>query len=187
MNNATCSCSDTNPHVIARRLTADEKIVCLWDDGSLTWALGHAIKGSANPRTEAQRSQALKAGWLVMGDVCIHDAADVSALVAAARWAADRDGLPGTMRGRLADMATPRGPRPVWTILETDATGKATLRVWRLPRMGWPGLAVWHERGRYEIMREIGRSGTYESTGFVAHTLSKIVTLLQGLRSAEVA
>ena len=72
-----CSCGNPESHIIARRKTADEKSVLLWSDGSLTWALGHAVRGSAQPRTEKQRNAALRAGRLVLGDVCLYDADEV--------------------------------------------------------------------------------------------------------------
>ena len=171
--------------VIARRSTADGKHVLLWSDGSLTWALGHAIKGSAFPRTREQSERALRAGWLLLGDVELYDSNEIPTLVKAARWAADRDGLPGTMRARFAALTTPKGPKPVWTVLQTDRDGKPTLRVWRLPRLIWPGLAVWHERGKYEIMYDARRDGTYEPTGFSSPTLAGIMALLPTVRVHE--
>lgn len=183
-----CSCGVAADHVIARRSTFDGKHVLLWSDGSLTWGMGYAIKGAAQPRTSEQRARALRAGWLVIGEICIYDADEVSGLIAAARWAADRDGLPGTMRARLKALRAPRGPRPVWEVLETDRDGKPTLRVWKLPRLGgYAGLAIWHERGQYSVMREMpGRRAVYEPTGFVRSTLSEIVALLPTLRACEV-
>ncbi len=183
-----CSCGNAADHVVARRSTADGKSVLLWSDGSLTWAHGYVIKGSANPRSAAGRELALKAGWLIAGEVCLHDADDVPDLIAAARWTAARDGLPGTVRARLRAMREPKGPRPVWTVLEADRDGRPTLRVWKLPRLGWPGLAVWHERGRYEVMRALPGRGrdTYTPTGFVRHSLREIQALLPLLRAVEV-
>ena len=91
----------TEPTIIARRSTADGKHVCLWSDGLLTWAFGYHIKGAARPRTQAAREQAFTAAWLVLGDVELYDADEIPTLVKAARWAAARDGLPGTMRQRF--------------------------------------------------------------------------------------
>jgi hypothetical protein len=178
MTKTTCSCGNHEDHIIARRMTADGKSVLLWSDGSLTWALGHAIRGSAHPRTTEQRNAALRAGRLVLGDVCLYDASEVSALVSAARWAAARDGLPGTMRSRLSAMSRPK-LRPQWTVLSTDARGRTTVRVWRLNRIQYPGLAIWHERGRYSVMSEIGRSGTFQTTGITGTTLSSVLAILQ--------
>jgi len=147
---------------IASRRTTDGHIVRLWPDGALTWALGSYIKGSPQPRSPEQVKRALKAGWLVMGEVELYSDSEVPALIAAARWAADRDGLPGTLRARLH-----RAPslRPHWVTLQSDRDGRPVLQVWRLPRLRWPGLAVWREKGRYEVMREVGSSGTYVASG----------------------
>lgn len=171
----TCSCGTTEDHIVAQRSTADGKHVLLWSSGSLTWALGHAVRGSAAPRTDAGRRAALRAGRLVLGELCIYDAAEVTPLVAAARWAAERDGLPGTMRARLAASQKPR-LRPRWVTLSADRDGRPTCRVWRLPGLQYPGLAVWHERGRYEVMREQPPgSGTYVTTGIRGTTLASVL------------
>lgn len=173
-----CTCGNHEDHIIARRMTADGKSVLLWADGSLTWALGHAIRGSAHPRTDAQRAMALRAGRLVLGDVCLYDGNEVSDLVAAARWAAKRDGLPGTMRARFSSRRQPK-PRPQWTVLSADASGRPTERVWRLNRMQHPGLAIWNERGRYSVMFEIGRTGTFEPTGISGRSLAVVLSHLE--------
>lgn len=165
------------PHVIARRSTYDGKHVLLWDDGSLTWALGYSIKGSAHPRTEKQRETALRAGWLVMGEVSLYEADEVPDLIKAARWVAQRSGDPGDVRKRFHEKTSPR-LIPQWTVLETDRDGRPTLRVWRLPRLRYPGTAIWDERGRYEIMYEIDRSGTYRPSGLRAASLREIVSML---------
>src|SRR5690606_11738239 len=86
----TCTCGNPDDHVIARRVTADGKHVLAWDDGTLTWALGYAIRGSASPRTPEGRERARRAAWLVLDDVCLFDADEVPALIRAARWAAER-------------------------------------------------------------------------------------------------
>lgn len=178
-----CTCAHNDSHTIARRSTADGKSVLLWNDGSITWAMGYAIKGSPFPRTEKQRATARRAGGLVLGEVSLYDAAELPTLIAAARWAADRDGLPGTLRARYAALTEPKGPRLVWTVIQADRDGRPTCRVSRLSRLGWPGLAVWHERGRYEVMREVPRgSGTLEATGFTARTLRELRALLPTLR-----
>jgi hypothetical protein len=65
-------------------------VVVLWSDGSLTWALGASIRGAwCNPKP-AQRDRALRAGWLVIGEVEIHDGDDVPDLARAARWVTER-------------------------------------------------------------------------------------------------
>ena len=46
--------------VIGRGKTADDRSVCLWSDGSLTWgALGPVIKGSPHARTDKQIADTL--------------------------------------------------------------------------------------------------------------------------------
>lgn len=101
MRESFCSCGEVEDHVVGRGRTADGKRVDLWSDGGLSWALGYAVRGSARPRTNEQRRLALVAGWLVLGDIELYRADQVSALVRAARWAAARDGLPATMRRRF--------------------------------------------------------------------------------------
>lgn len=145
--------------ICARRSTFDGKHVLLWSDGSLTWALGNSIKGSAFPRTPEQVEQALRAGWLVLGEVGIYDADEVSDLVAAARKAVAKNigALPGDVRDeaeaarkRAAASAMPGG----WHVYHTGYDGKPTCRVWRFPRLSpqYGRFAIWHERGRYEVM-----------------------------------
>ena len=182
-----CHCGQAKAHIIARRSTADGKHVLLWNDGMLTWALGYAIRGAARPRTAEQSAAALRAGWLVLGEVELYDSGDVSDLVTAARWVAARHGTPGDLRRRYAAMTAPRGPSPTWTVISTDRDGAPTVRAWRLPRLGgWDGLAVWHERGVYEIVREVQRgTGTYENTGFRATAVAGVQALLLTLRSVD--
>lgn len=164
---------------IARRLTSDGKAVELYDDGSLTGAMGFAIKGSwFNPKPK-NRERALRAGWLVLGDVEFYSRSELPNLVKAARWAADRDGLPGTMRDRYAKLTgvaskpglSAGAPSPVsvnvmkpqWVVVRADARGKPTERVWEMHRMSpWSGHAVFHERGKYWLMRASRRDGVYD-------------------------
>lgn len=182
----TCTCGNPDDHVIARRVTADGKHVLAWDDGTLTWALGYAIRGSASPRTPEGRERARRAAWLVLDDVCLFDADEVPALIRAARWAAERgtgragmwERLRGPKRGTVAGLV------PQWTVRHTDRDGRPTLRVWTLPRLAYPGLVVWHERGLYQVMREAPRgSGTLFDTGFRARTLRELGELLPTLRT----
>jgi hypothetical protein len=156
----------TTDTIIARRSTFDGKHVCLWSDGSLTWALGLTIKGSANPRTAEQRELALRTGWLVLGDVEIHNADEVSALVRAARWTAERTGLPGDMRTRLAALHAPSMPG-TWSEVTVDHRGVTLERVWRFPRLSvYADFAIWHVRGRYRVLRRmLGTTDTHAPTG----------------------
>src|SRR5690606_5589434 len=144
-----CSCGEIKNHIIGRRQTADGKHIYLWSTGELTWVMGFLVRGSARPKSEAQRREALCAGWLVLGDVCLYDQSEIKVLVRAARWAAKRDGMPGTMRARILANKAPRTVAN-WTVLQTDRDGRPTLRAW-IVRIG---VAVWHERGKYAIMYE---------------------------------
>jgi hypothetical protein len=192
--------------IIARRTTSDGKIVTLWSDGDLTFALGRGIPGLRFPRS----ALGLRAGWLVMGEVELYDASEVALLAKAALGSAKRGELPGELRARIfrsksqeAAAEIGRGGKalvslglapkrmglvPKWMTLETDRNGKPTLRVWKLPRLIYGGLAVWHERGTFEIMREAPpHSGTYVTTGFERKTLREVVALLPELRERMTA
>ena len=80
------------------------------------------------------------------------------------------------MRERLHRGAT---VRPVWTTLETDRDGKPTVQCWKLPRLRWPGLAVWREKGRYSVWSEIGRSGSYSPSGLSFANLRELTRYLE--------
>lgn len=175
--------------IIARGKTYDDKVVLLWSDGSLTWALGSAIKGSPNARTAAGIKEAVTAGWLVMGEVSIFNADEITRLIEAARKVARKGGSPGDVRAAFAKQAP---LKPHWTTLETDRDGKPTIRVWRLPRISHPGMAVWDtprnaSRGRYEVMVEVragglgqrSGGGTYGTTGFRFRDLDKLSQYLR--------
>jgi hypothetical protein len=94
---------------------------------------------------------------MFLGDVALYDAAELASFYRACVWAV-RKGLDiGSARRRFAESAKPR-LRPHWEILSADRDGRPTLRCWRLPRMAWPGLAVWDHcggsgsgGGRYEL------------------------------------
>jgi hypothetical protein len=166
------------PEIIARRRTADNIGIALWSDGSLTYWNGRAIKGSAHPRTDEQRRQALAAGWNVIGNVELYDADELPRFIAAARKAPGA--MPGAVRAEFARAARKEKQlTPSWTVYETDRDGKPTIRVWKLPRLLYGGLAVFDycgkrnsSGGRYVLMRELGRGGrkhapgTVEATGF---------------------
>lgn len=170
--------------VIARKRTSDGKDVLLWDDGSLTWSLGYAIKGAWMKPSPPNRDRALRAGWLVLGDVELYDHTEVPALVKAARYVADRGGTPGDMRQRVhGDTRSKEAHRrPQWTVVSTDRDGRPTERVWKLPRLGpWSDYAVWDfvsrggSRGRYSLHRRLpGTKDTYEPTGFQFKTLEQL-------------
>jgi hypothetical protein len=193
--------------VIARRSTFDGKPILLWSDGDLTFSLGRGIPKLRIPRGSS--TLALAAGWLVLGEVELYEAAEVAALAKAALESSRRGESPGEFRARAGRMLTKGSRRrtagsgagaasaggkrgggagkgglvPRWEVLEADRDGKPRLRVWRLPRIFYAGLAVWHERGVYEIMEEARRgSGTYRPTGFRRKTLREIMDLLPALQ-----
>ena len=153
-----CSCGADKPHVIASRRTADGTQVEVWDDGAVTGGYGMALPGVpvVRPRTDDARREALAAAWMLAGDVALYDLAEVPALYATARKVAQAGGGVAEFHAALRDaQETPaRAPalRLQWQTYETDATGRPTVRVAILDRMRWPGLAVWHERGRYLLM-----------------------------------
>ncbi len=174
--------------ILARRKTADDKVVLLHDDGTLTWALGNAIKGSPNARTAEQIEEALTAGWIVMGEVEIHDADEVSHLIEVARAAARRGGdatLPGNVRKAIWKDAP---LKPHWVTLEADRDGRPLVRVWNLPRLSHPGVAIWDEargsggRGRYQVMRQHDRNrgrDTFVPTGIQFSDLAALSKYLR--------
>lgn len=156
--------------VIATRKTADDIVVQLWSDGAITTGMGTVVGQEA--RSEEKLSLYLAAGWLVMGEVELYDASEVKRLLLAARWTAERGLDPGAMRERLHQKVT---LKPIWTTLEADRAGKPTLQCWVLPRLRWPGLAVFREKGAYSICQEVGhRSGTYSPTGFEFSNLRQL-------------
>jgi hypothetical protein len=62
----------------------------------------------ARPRTDASRALEVRAARLFLGEVCLHSANDLGPLHKACRWAAARDGLPGTVRSRLKALNSTR-------------------------------------------------------------------------------
>lgn len=174
--------------IIARRDTTDGHRVYLWSDGSLTRALGVSIRGAWFKPSESNRQRALRAGWLVLGDVEIYSDEEVSDLARAARWTVERDGLPGTMRARFAASRAIPAMKASWTVLAADARGQATERAWRLPALSaWAGYAVFdfcaRGRGRYELMQRYGTGrrerDTYLTTGFRFNTQAELMAHLR--------
>lgn len=80
-----CTCGVATDHLVATRRTADGKSVQLWSDGQVTWGLGYGMRGVGRARYYSVRQRNLQAGWIVIGDVELYDAAEVPALVRAAR------------------------------------------------------------------------------------------------------
>jgi len=180
-----CTCGNTEPHIIARRSTLDGIGIVCWDNGAIVGRFGTALPGVpvVRPRTDAARAASVVAAHLFMGEVEIYDLSETGALYEACRWAALHGGQPGDVRRRLTKTSAPT-LTPVWTVLSTDRDGTPTERYWRLPRLRWPGLAVWdhvnHGRsGRYEIVAIDRRdSDTCMSTGIFFRTQAELFSHL---------
>jgi hypothetical protein len=169
---------------VAKGATADGHHLYLWPDGALTWALGQYVKGSAHPRTPDAREQALRAGFLVLGDAAIYDDAEVPDLVEAARWAARTGATPAAMRKRIA-RRTRKEPRPHWVTQSADRDGKPTTQVWRPNRLRFPGMVIYRERQVYSIWyeRPVGSSTAFPS-GVEFRTLREVLDHLDAYPGA---
>lgn len=176
-----CTCGETEKHAIGRRRTADNAGVILWSDGRLSGPFG-GLPGvpAVRANTEGAQDLALRAGWLFLGEVELYERGELAALYEACRWAAERDGLPGTVRKRMHREAP---LRPVWTLIEADRDGQPVERVWKLPRLRWSGLAVWDRCRavlRYEVMH-MDRQGTCRTTGFRFRRLDELAAHLRSI------
>ena len=152
---------------IARRITSDGAHVILWSDGSVLLPLGQHIPGWGQRRLKG------RAGWLFLGEIELYDLEELPALAKAARWADRGEKTPGEMRAYL------HRPPPlnlVWDVARTDPSGRPSLRTCVLDKFRWPGLAVWHERGRYTLctVETSGADLTCFPTGFVFRSLSNL-------------
>ena len=152
---APCTCGDPRPHTVMERQTFDGAYLELWHSGELTGRGGYGFPGVpiVRPRDEAARLLALDAGRLAIRESELFYADDVPALYAAARRLAARNpsALPGDLRAAMADHDVPRIPIR-WEVIAADNQDRTTVRIGHLPRLRWAGVAVWHERGRYEVM-----------------------------------
>lgn len=106
----SCSCGETTLHIVANRQTFDGIGIAMWCDGAVTGCLGAGLRNVpvARPRTDASRVLEVRAARLFLGEVCLHSASDLGPLHKACRWAAARDGLPGTVRSRLKTLNSTR-------------------------------------------------------------------------------
>jgi hypothetical protein len=149
----TCSCGESAPHVIANRATADGISVQIWHDGCVTGRFGRALPGvpCVRPRTPEAVERERAAARLLCDDLSLYDLAELPRLYAACRRVAARGGDRKALYAVLAEGTKPSIPFS-WVAYATDRDGKPTVRVARLDRIRWPGLVVWHERGRYELM-----------------------------------
>ena len=181
----TCTCGCTESHSVAHRTTADGIIVHLWSDGMVTGALGRGLRGvpMRRPRTPEKHAVAMRAGRLLLGEVCIWDAAELGPVYEACERAAQIDGMPGTVRRLLCERDEAMGtPKLDWSVQATDRDGKTTERTARLPRAFWPGMVVFDfcggpgsKDGRYVLMERIRGSRaddpSYAPTGFAFASL----------------
>lgn len=149
----TCSCGETTPHVIAKRETADGIAVQIWHDGAITGRFGRALPGVpvARPRSDDGLSLARRIASLFSDAVSLYDAVELPQLYACAKRVAQHG---GTSCGVVSAFNATDRPtlRLAWDVYATDRDGTPTVRVSRLDRIRWPGLVVWHERGRYELL-----------------------------------
>lgn len=181
-----CSCGNAAQHVISRRATSDGIEVCLWENGAVTGAMGIGLRGVplSRPKTPEARVRAMALGLLLVGDVELYDAAELPDLYAAAKRAAARDGLPGTMRRLFAEQASARQRLVIplnWRPNNTNNRGEVTERWARLPALRWPGLVVWDfcgsegsSGGRYQVFHRIhshGKEETVSPTGMKFRSL----------------
>jgi hypothetical protein len=169
-----CSCGETLPHVIARRTTADGVSVEVWHDGAVTGRSGNALPGVpvARPRTASGLDLARRTATLFADEVSLYDVAELPRLYACARRLAERGGSPGHVRAVPSAEDVP-ALRLAWVTYQADRDDRPVVRVARLDRARWPGLAVWHERGKYELMALTWRAApgarseeVLEPTGF---------------------
>lgn len=151
--NTVCTCGEATPHVIAKRETADGIGVWIWHDGAITGRHGRALPGVpiTRPRTAKALELARITAYLISGDVEMYDCAELPRLYACARRVAARGGSRRDLCAALVEREQPV-VRFAWCVYATDSTGAPTVRVARLDRIRWPGLVVWHERGRYELL-----------------------------------
>lgn len=73
------------PEIMAKRLTADGKTVLFWNDGAITSGMHDYV--AYPPRRADRFDEALRAAWLVAGEVSLYDWAELPTLIKAAREA----------------------------------------------------------------------------------------------------
>lgn len=158
-NTPTCPCGDRDEHIVARRYTADRFAVTAFCDGAVT-CFANALPGVpvARPRTAEAWHRERSAMWLFVGEVELYDLDECARLHAACRRVAAKGGGVPELRAELARAEEPR-INFVWRVEATDSRGDVTARSMVLDRMRWPGLAVWHEAGRYEVLQMINKLG----------------------------
>lgn len=93
-------------------------------------------------------------------------------------------GVAGAEGRGPAKPSPPRRASFVWTVEQADRDGRPTLRTCRLDRIRWPGLAVWHERGVYELV-DIDRRGTCFPTGLRFRSQRALRAHLETIRADD--
>lgn len=176
---------NTSNTVIAKALTFDGKRVNLWSDGVVTFAFS-GITGVGAARDPAKVTANLRAGWWIMGDACLYTSEEIGAVITAARKLAARDpsANPGDFRAFVEKALNPEYVvRPVWTTIEADRDGNPRVQCWRLPRIFWPGLAIWRDGAVYSIWCEVGRTGTFGPTGVTFRNLRELTAHLETIKA----
>ena len=67
-----CSCGCDHPHVIARRETADGKLIHVWSDGDVTTSMGWGLIGIGRGRTAFSRAAYRQAALDIIDDVSLY-------------------------------------------------------------------------------------------------------------------
>lgn len=149
-NTTACSCGETSPHVVAKRVTADGIGVEIWHDGAVTGRIGQALHGVpiARPRTAESLAVSLAAGWLLAGEVEIYNIDEVPR----PRDPVDRLDVGVTDADRIA-AATVRGTRMIGPD-ERQRCARHPKR-WQIYRWTWP-VGDSPENGTPEIVRGCG-------------------------------
>lgn len=85
-----CTCGETEDHIIARRRTADGKLLLAWSCGCVTRGhVGSMIIGRPRflPRDLYASEDYMRALWLFLDEVALYDYAEVKDLMVAAKGA----------------------------------------------------------------------------------------------------
>lgn len=91
------------PDPIAKSRTADNKTLLLWEDGLVTFGFGFRITGIGASKNPDAKAANLAAGWWLMGDACLYDAAEAANIIKVARKLArsNPSARPGDFRALL--------------------------------------------------------------------------------------
>lgn len=195
----TCSCGRNHHHVIAHRMTSDDRVVEVYEDGVVTGGDGVRIPGIPIRRVRDPRTWDLQrtAGNLFAGEVCLYTYDELPLLYRMCERAARLDGRPGTVRRLFgeAEKAVQRIPL-AWSTIAADRDGRPRERCAMLSRLRWPGLAVWDfcgshgsVGGRYAVMSRLRRGrhadDSFTDTGARFHTLDALFVYLHSVPAPE--